>query len=367
MSYTSGIMRILMLPKYDASGASSRLRTYQYIEALKAFGIEADVHPLLDNNYVADLYERQVSPLRVAGSYARRLATLLSAGRFDAVWVEKEVLPWLPMWFERIALLRRQPVVVDYDDALFHRYDEHRSGLVRKLYGRKIDAVMRGADLVTAGNEYLSSRATSAGARRVEWLPTVVDLARYPSPVARMPVDELVIGWIGSPSTAHYLQQVTPALNALKQRHSFRCIAIGARADQLEGTPFESVMWSEAAEVEMLSGVDIGIMPLADEQWERGKCGYKLIQYMAVGRPVVASPVGVNKSIVDVGGNGYLAGTTDEWISTLDRLLGQPKLRMAMGSMGRQHVESNYSLQAQAPRLATMLHSLRRPSDRMNG
>ena len=360
-------MRLLMLPKYDPAGASSRLRTYQYIDPLQAFGIDADVHPLLGDDYVADLYSYQVSPFKVARSYVRRLGKMLNSGGYDAIWIEKELLPWMPAWFERMALQRRPAIVVDYDDALFHRYDQHRSALVRTVFGKKIDAVMRNADLVTAGNGYLSARATDAGAGCVEWLPTVVDLTRYPPPLPRRPGAETVIGWIGSPSTAHYLQQIAPALRVLKERHPLRCIAIGARPDQVEGTPFESVVWSEDREVELLASIDIGVMPLVDEQWERGKCGYKLIQYMAVGCPVVASPVGVNPEIVDVGGNGYLAGTTEEWVSTLDHLIADPSLRSAMGREGRKRVETTYSLQAQAPRLAAMLHSLADPSGRRGG
>lgn len=355
-------MRVLMFPKYDAAGASSRLRTYQYVAPLSAFGIEAHVCPLLGDSYVADLYARQVSPRRVARSYVRRLDKMFRGGAYDAMWVEKELLPWLPFWFEQIALRRGPPVVVDYDDAIFHRYDQHSMGVVRTVYGSKIDSVMRSADLVTAGNEYLASRASAAGAQRVEWLPTVIDLDRYPSPETSARSGQVVVGWIGSPSTAHYLRQITPALEALKQRRSFRCVAIGARPDQVEGTPFEPVEWSEATEVDLLSGIDIGVMPLADEQWERGKCGYKLIQYMAAGRAVVASPVGVNTSIVEHGINGYLAANTNEWMSSLDRLIAQPELRRAMGVKGREQVESTYSLQAQAPRLAAIFLSLRRSS-----
>lgn len=348
----------MMLPRYDAEGASSRLRTYQYMDALKDSGIDVEVYPLLGDGYVSSLYAQKVSSFAVARSYSRRLRRILSASRYDAVWVEKEMLPWVPAWFEHVLLSQRVPVVVDYDDALFHRYDQHPARSIRALYGRKIDKVMSNADLVTAGNEYLLSRATTAGAKRVEWLPTVIDLERYPLPKPRPQAEKVVVGWIGSPATAHYLREIASALHELGTRHSLHCVAIGARPDQVAGTPFEARIWSEASEVDALSEIDIGVMPLVDGEWERGKCGYKLIQYMAVGRPVVASPVGVNSSIVHVGANGYLADTTEQWIAALGRLIADPELRTKLGSTGRLQVERIYSLQAQAPRLARMLRSL---------
>lgn len=351
-------MRVLMLPKYDATGASSRLRSYQYVRTLTARGFTLDVHPLLDNGYVADLYQRRISPAKVVSSYLRRLRKLVSSNKYDVVWLEKELLPWIPDWLEARLAKRVAALVVDYDDAIFHRYDRHRSGIVRAIYGRKIDAVMRRADLVTAGNDYLLSRARSAGAKRVEWLPTVVDLERYPHPVPRDHGGQLVIGWIGSPSTAHYLREVDPVIQEISRRYQTRCIAIGARSDQLAGSCFEPVAWSEAGEAAMLAQIDIGIMPLRNEPWELGKCGYKLIQYMAAGRAVVASPVGANRSIVEPGISGYLAATNEEWLSALDSLIKDPSKRVAMGMEGRRRVEELYSLQVQSQRLASLLLSV---------
>ena len=353
-------MRLLMLPRYDALGASSRLRMLQYVPALQAEGIEVDVAPLLADGYVNDLYAGRVSVAKVARAYARRLRLMLEARSYDVVWVEKELWPWLPAALELMCLPASTAMVADYDDAVFHRYDQHRSGVVRHLLGKKIDAVMRRADRVTAGNDYLAARAKAAGANSVEWLPTVVDLERYSPRKARSETQEVVIGWIGSPSTAEYLELLTPALEALAGQHRIRCVAIGARPDQLATTPFEAWEWSEDNEVALLEKLDIGVMPLPDAPWERGKCGYKLIQYMACALPVVASPVGVNDVIVVPGENGYLASTTEEWTNMLQQLIVDPELRGRMGQAGRRKVEDVYSLQAQAPRLAKMLREAAR-------
>lgn len=360
-------MRLSILSRYDALGASSRLRMMRYVPFLRAAGFEVELRPLLDDRYVHALYDRSVSKLHVASRYVRRLGELRSAFRADVVWVEKELFPWLPAIFERALLPRSAALVLDFDDAVFHRYDAHRSAAVRVLLGRKIDALMRRADLVTAGNEYLAERARTAGCRRVEWLPTVIDLERYPSPFPRMAGDVVTIGWIGSPATADYLRAVVPVLERLGQRHRLRCLAIGARADQVAGTPFEPVAWSEDTEVEQLRKFDIGIMPLPDAPWERGKCGYKLIQYMACGLPMVASPVGANRAIVADGGNGFLADTDAQWFDALERLIVDAGLRTRIGAEGRRTVETTYNVQTQAPRLVRMLQALGNGSDRADG
>ena len=351
-------MRLLMLTRYGALGASSRLRTMQYVPALQSAGIDAEVSHLLDDRYVRDLYAGTVSIPRVARSYARRLWRVRSMDRFDAVWLEKEVWPWLPDWLELPLLGRSTKLIVDYDDAVFHRYDEHRSPLVRGLLGRKIDAVMRRADLVTTGNEYLAARARTVGARRVEWLPTVVNLQRYPATAPVREDSAVVVGWIGSPSTANYLRDIASALAPLQAAGLIRCVAIGARPDQVAGTPFQALEWREDTEVAQLQRFDIGIMPLPDEPWERGKCGYKLIQYMACGLPVVASPVGVNTDIVEPGANGFLASSPEQWVEAIRALVLDIGLRRRMGDEGRRRVEQTYCVQAQAGRLVGMLNSV---------
>jgi glycosyltransferase involved in cell wall biosynthesis len=352
-------LRLLMLPRYDALGASSRLRMLQYVPALSAHDIQVDAAPLLDDGYVADLYAGNISTWKVLRAYARRVRTLMELARYDVVWLEKELFPWVPAWLETCLLPRNAVVVADYDDAVFHRYDQHRSGLVRWVLGSKIDRVMRRADAVTAGNEYLAGRARGAGARSVLDLPTIVDLDRYPVPLARAETAEVVIGWVGSPATAHYLHPLTEALAGIASRRAIRCVAIGARPDQLQGTPFEAWPWSESSEVGMLHRFDIGIMPLPDAPWERGKCGFKLIQYMACGLPVVASPVGVNVDLVQAGNNGELATTGAEWEQSLERLVSDPDLRHRMGAAGRQRVEERYSIQAQVGRLIGLFQDVR--------
>jgi glycosyltransferase involved in cell wall biosynthesis len=347
-------LRVLALTRYSREGASSRMRTFQYREPLAALGIDFDIQPLFGEDYLQSFYGGGSRLWFALKSLGRRLRALRKARAYDAVWIEKEALPWLPAFVELSLLPRRVPLIADYDDAVFHRYDQNRRALVRRLLGRKLDKVMRRADLVVAGNDYLAARARQVGAPRVEVVPTVVDLDRYPL-APRTRSGPLTIGWIGTPSTMEYFDPLKPLLRELSRELPMRVVAIGARPDQMSGEPFEAVAWSEEGEVDALRALDIGVMPLPDTPWERGKCGYKLIQYMAVGLPVVASPVGVNSRLVREGANGYLAADEEGWKQALRALAADPERRLAFGEAGRGLVEEQYTLQVQAPRLARLI------------
>lgn len=351
-------MRVLFLTRYARLGASSRLRIYQYLPSLKRAGFEAAVAPLFGEDYVRSLYSGKISKVAVFNSYINRLQFILKVRHFDLVWVEYEMLPWLPGWIELSLLPGDVPFVVDYDDAIFHRYDQHRLAVVRTVLGKKIDGVMGRAALVIAGNDYLGVHARQAGAKRVELLPTVVDGTRY-IVIEKGDVSPVTIGWIGSPTTSQlHLKHVAAVLRAINVSHHARIVAIGANPSQLQDLPIEIRPWSEDTEAAEIQQFDIGIMPLPDNLWERGKCGYKLIQYMASGKPVVASPIGVNSVIVHHGVNGFLANTESEWYESLRLLCEDAALRKRMGDAGRSRMECDYSLQVTAPRLAELLRSV---------
>lgn len=349
-------MNLLALPRYQRLGPSSRVRFYQYYPALREQGFVIQDTPFFLDGYVRRLYTKQ--PVRAGEvflAYLKRLSALLRTRDFDLLWLEKEFLPWMPAWME--ALLARHPYVVDYDDAVFHRYDLHRSALVRRVLGRKIDGVMRNAALVVAGNEYLAGRAQAAGAKRVEILPSVVDADLFTPAPARD--SGFTIGWIGSPVTAPYLEVVRPALKSLTNGGQAQVSLIGAgNANKWDNLPVNILPWREEDEIRNIQQFDVGIMPLVDEPFERGKCGYKLIQYMACGLPVVASPVGVNAQIVEHGVTGFLAKNEQDWQQALVFLRENPAKRYEMGLAGRAKMEREYSLGATAPKLAELLRQV---------
>lgn len=353
--------RVLALTRYQRLGASSRIRFLQFLPELAKRGLDVDVHYLLDDSYVARLYaEQRISYSNVLGAYARRLHLMQNRHRYDLIWIEKEVFPWVPIGIEK-AVLSGVPYVVDLDDAWFHRYDMSRSAIIRRICGGKIDSLMAESAAVIAGNDYLAERAVKSGARCVKVIQTVVDLDRY-GPVeetlnSRPDDDEVIIGWIGTPLNVRYLNPLRDAFARVAASSRIKLSIIGAKVPaELAGLPVRSITWSEATEIAEIGKLAIGIMPLDDTPWERGKCGFKLLQVMAAGRPVVASPVGVNQQIVRHGVNGFLASTVDEWTAALTRLVADPALRRTLGLEARRTVERNYSVTAVLGDLAALLH-----------
>ena len=351
------LMNCLLLSRYGRLGASSRMRFYQYLPFLESQLIHVETAPLLDDSYIRNLNSGNSTDwASILGSYLKRVRNLARSRRIDLVWVEAEVFPWLPGLGELWLSWRHIPYVVDYDDAAFHRYDLHSVAAVRWLLGHKIDRVMKRAALVVAGNSYLADRARQAGAAHIEILPTVVDLRRYPPSLSRRGSD-FVIGWIGSQSTTRYL---LPLLEVWRQATSWKGTSlrlVGSGELNLPGVMADAMDWSESSEVQAVQSFTVGIMPLQDDPWARGKCGYKLIQYMACGLPVVASPVGVNCEIVEDRVNGYLAADATEWLSALSQLRSQPEHCEEFGRAGRKKVEGSYSLEVTGPRLAELLLS----------
>lgn len=353
-------LKVHVLTRYADLGASSRVRFEQYRSRL-AQDFDWQRQSLLDDDYLRRKYAGAPVFGAALRCYAQRLARLARAPRPDLWWVEKELWPYAPAAFER-AVLGSAPYALDFDDAVFHNYDLHRSAWVRRLWGGKLDRLMRGSALVTAGNAYLAERAHAAGAPRVEIVPTVIDLDQYPTPAAPGDDTTLRVVWIGSPATVNYLQALAAPLARLAAARPMRLVVIGGGAPQLPGVEIEQVAWSAATEAAEIARCHIGVMPLRDSSWERGKCGYKLIQYMACGLPVVASPVGANREIVDAGVNGLLAEGDAQWLDALATLASDAALRLRLGTAGRAKVQAAYSAQAVAPRLATLLQRAAFPS-----
>ena len=352
-------MRILALTRYERLGSSSRVRFYQYFPYLRAQGLEILSKPFFTNAYIQDLYAGHASSLKeLFSAYFRRLVVLTRSSSFDILWVEKELLPMLPAGFEALLRVFKIPYVVDYDDAVFHRYDMNPNRLIRMFLKHKIDHVMRHAALVIAGNQYLADRAIIAGAHRVASLPSVVDVSQYalkPSAVESV----FRVGWIGAPITVPNLDLIRDAVTMLHREVDFQVILMGAgTANPFPHIPVTNLSWSEETELSIGEIFDVGVMPLIDGPFERGKCGYKLVQYMAGGISVIASPVGVNRQIIEPGVNGYLAESTQDWLVALRDLMNNVQKCLDMGLAGRQKAEQMYNLQVTAPKLMNLLSSV---------
>lgn len=353
--------RILVLTKYPRMGASSRLRTLQYLPLLEEQGFEFTVQSLFDDSYLKNIYSRQKRSKSAIGKlYLKRLLTLFTVKSYDAIWIEKEIFPYLPAFAEQVLALFGINYVVDYDDAIFHNYDLSNNKFVRFFLAKKIDKVMKNASYIFAGNSYLAERARLTGAKKIQLLPTVVDHLRYQKNNQSIE-DILTVGWIGSPSTQKYIVEILPELLIAHQQHPFRLLLVGATGDihkELIGLDVDVRDWHEQTEAELISIMDVGIMPLKDGPWEKGKCGYKLIQYMACEVPVIASDVGVNCEIIENETAGLLAKKKSDWSDALLKLLGSTELRKSYGRAGRAIVASKYSIEIQLPVLKHILNGL---------
>lgn len=287
----------------------------------------------------------------------RRLRQIHKVGEADLVILQRKLLP---LW--QIALLRRsvRRLVFDFDDAVFQRDSYSRKPAASRMRLLRFWATLYAADSVIAGNDYLAERAAAfVGSERVHTIPTCVEPERYP--VARHDrcdgTTRLV--WIGQRSTLPSLDRARPHLVAAAERlPGLELWAISDRFPELAGLRCIGRPWSEAGEADELARGDVGISWLPDDDWSRGKCGLKVLQYMAAGLPVVANPVGMHLKLVDHGRTGFLASTPGEWAGAIARLAAEPALRRRMGAAARKLVERRYSVSSAGPRLASLLASL---------
>jgi glycosyltransferase involved in cell wall biosynthesis len=356
-------MRILVLSPVPYEGAGCRFRIAQYVPYLASEGIDVTVAPFYDRE-LFDIVYRPGHHARKALLFlkqtAARLSTVAGARHYDAVLIYREAFPIGPPVLEMLLRALGRPLVYDFDDAVFlpNTSDANRYLDVLK-YPKKVAQILRRCDEVVAGNEYLATYARQFNPS-VRVIPTAVDTSVFvPRSAARPPGSRATIGWIGTPTTATYLGVLTSALAAVARTHPFRFRVSGAGTEfVVPGVDVESTPWSLAREVELFNTCDVGVYPLADDDWSRGKCGFKAIEFMACGVPVVAAPIGVNREIIEDGVNGLLASTEDEWAAKLGRLLADPTLRCRLGAAGRRTVEERYSLRVNAPRVAATLRAV---------
>ena len=349
------MIKILGLALYGPLAASNRYRLGQYVPDLRSMGIDLQIRYLLGDDYLRARFSGQKLPLAtMLIDGLTRFEDLWYQNNYDAIMLQCELIPLMPGWLERVLI--RKPYIYDFDDAFYLKYRSRRMRFIKPLLGGKFDSVMAGATAVTAGNYVLADYASHFN-DNIHYLPTVVDTTRYLPSASRRGGKVFTVGWIGSPSTASYLPELIEPLSMIGQEGPVRFIVIGGKAPCIPNISVVEYEWHEQTELDLINSFDVGVMPLPDDDWARGKCAFKLIQYMACAVPVVASPVGAN---VDVVNNtcGLLASTAQEWLSALRLLRDEPATRVNMGKAGRNRVVQNYSLHQNLPLLAGLIRKV---------
>jgi glycosyltransferase involved in cell wall biosynthesis len=337
--------RITLLAAGDERRASTRYRLLAYRPALRAAGFDSVVR------FPRDRSAR--GPSRPAWRAVDLLQDLLDPALDDLLFIQRKTYP--PA-LAPLLRRRRRPVVYDMDDALDlppPSLAPGRSALRR--YRRNFEATAAAADLVICGNRELAARLPH---ERHELLATPVDTDRF-SPAAVGPPSGKVLGWVGHADNLDYLASLAEPLREVARRHpGLRLVVVADRPLELPGLEVEFRPWSLEREVACFEGMAVGLMPLADTPWARGKCAFKAIQYMALGIPAVLSPVGMNREVIEDGANGFLAGSPERWVEALDRLLSDSDLAMRVGKEGRRTAVHEYSLDVASKRLVGILRDV---------
>ena len=352
--------QVLALLPYPEEGASVRFRVTQFLPALAAAGFDVEQHSFMDSSMFRLMYEDGHLVQKGLRSLSRTISRVQSlSGDYDMALIHRDALPFGPAMIERW-LGRRVPVVYDFDDAI---YRENTSAANRrfgflKMPG-KVEHIIRAAAEVIAGNEYLAAYARRFSSH-VNIIPTVVDTHVWKPSVESRDGRPLVIGWIGTPTTRDYLMTMQDVFTALAKEHDFVVRLSGSKPVTMPGVKIENVPWRLDREVDLFSTCDIGVYPLPLDEWTLGKCGFKAIQFMACGVPTVASPVGVNKDIIQDGISGFLANEEREWRDRLKLLLTDAEARRRIGMAGRARIEEAYSLRVHAPAVVSVFEKAAR-------
>ncbi len=354
-------MRILFWVPYPTEGASNRYRVEQYLPYLKKAGINYSMRPFWSSSAFNVLYE---PGNRFAKCYYFMLGTILRLFdlvrifQYDIVFIHREAYPIGGAFFETILALLRKPFIFDFDDAIFlSGFSCPNNFIERYKNPAKVAKIIKMSRHVIAGNHYLADFALRYN-RSVTVIPTPIDADKY-YPGEKEHSGELIVGWIGSITTSNFLNAMREVFIQLSKRFphiKFKTVGSDFSFNNLPNVINKT--WSSKEEVEDLRAFDVGIMPMPDNEWTKGKCGFKAILYMAMGIPCVASPVGVNNEIVKDGVNGFLANNGKEWVEKLSLLVENPELRCKFAVEGRKTIEKEYSLEVNAPKFLEVIQKV---------
>ncbi|HEU4719006.1 MAG TPA: glycosyltransferase family 4 protein [Bacteroidia bacterium] len=340
-----------------------RFRFEQYFDFLRQNGFDCELSYIISENddkllYRKGHYLEKFSIHR--RSLKKRKNDVLRAGEFDIIFIFREAIVTGSVKFEKLFRKSGAKIVFDFDDAIWHLDVSEANRMFGFLKRpQKTGEIIGLSDLVFAGNNYLAEYARKFSTN-VAIVPTTIDTEEYKAEIPAGKNGKITIGWSGSLTTIKHFEFAVPFLRELKKKHgdkiSVKVIGDGTYVNEELGV--KGIPWKKEDEVKELSTFDIGIMPLPDDEWAKGKCGLKGLQYMALGIPTIMSPVGVNTEIITEGVNGFLATSTEEWVRKIESLITSEELRRKMGSEARRTVEEKYSVSAWKEKYLELLRSL---------
>jgi glycosyltransferase involved in cell wall biosynthesis len=344
-------MNVLFVVPYPVGkAASQRYRVEQWLPVLQEQSINYKLAPFWDNASWAILYKQGYTFQKLFGlakGMLKRIFLLATLPAYDYIFIHREATPVGPPWFEWLAAkVFRKKLIFDFDDAIWmpNTSDDNSIAAIYKWH-RKTGQILKWSYKVSAGNHYLQEYALKYNNASI-YLPTVLDTVQKYNQLKNQQADKVTIGWIGSHSTLPYLKLIEPVLQQLEQKYSFDFIVIADRKPDLNLRSLKFIPWSDDTEVDSLLLINIGMMPLPDTEWAKGKCAFKALQYMALGIPAVVSEVGANVVAVPDGVVGYTCRTEEDWYQKLELLLQNTDLRTRQGIAGRNHELQHYSMQA---------------------
>lgn len=346
------MVKILFITPYPYQEApSQRFRFEQYESWLQENGMEVFYKPYYSPRTWKILYSEGrliIKFLSITKAYLNRFILLFQLRKYDYIFIHREMAPLGPPIFEfLLAKVFRKKFIYDFDDAIWiPNYSAANSKFQRLKAYWKVNYNMKWAHKISAGNAYLANYARQFN-DNVHVIPTTIDTENYHKILTNHEEEKVVIGWTGSHSTMGYLNFIFPIIEELEKTYEFEFRVISDKPPKTQVKSLNFIPWSKETEIEDLSKIHIGIMPLKEDKWSEGKCGFKGLQYMALGIVSILSPVGVNKTIIQHEENGYLASTPEEWKTILVDLLQNPEKRKEIGLKGRQRVIDAYSVLSQ--------------------
>jgi glycosyltransferase involved in cell wall biosynthesis len=351
-------MKVLFLTQTTEKGPATRYRASQYFEYLRKNGIQCTLSSGLPDFCYGFFYDSSSmikKLLCLPIIILRRAVDLFRVRNFDLIFIQREILPQCWPLFELLIFKLNRKVIFDFDDAIF-LIPPQRKNIVYKLRCKSaVEKIVQNCRQVIAGNNFLADYARRFNPN-VEVIPTVVDTQKWKSQkTAKEKSVKTVIGWIGSENTVFYLYRIRDVLKKISKEFDISLHLIGGKGFECGDIDVLHFEWDEKTEVELVSGFDIGIAPLNNDQWEKGKCGLKLIQYMACSVASVCSAVGVHKEIIQDGKNGFLAETEKQWYEKLKLLIENKKLRSELAARARMTVDQEYSLEANKTKMRDLI------------